>query len=342
MRARSNPASPTGNWEEASLARASSTGLVPPMPRRRRIQYEGALYHVINRGNYRLPVFGSPGAARAFETTLAAASAMHRWRIHAYAVMRNHFHLALETPRPNLAAGMHWLESTFATRFNRFRSERGHVFQGRYQSLLIEDTAALFRVINYIHLNPVAAGLVEPRAVADFRWSSLRRLARGPRPCWLVAEVPLQQLGLRDTPSDWQTYRRYLETLAGDPEEQQRQAFDQLSSGWAIGTIGWKRALAREYANLQLDVGLSAGGVQELNEARWADALATALRDAGRTVSELEPTPRVASWKIAVAATLRRDAAAPFGWIARKLKVANLNTLRSSVRRSRQLHPALA
>ena len=82
--------------------------------------------------------------------------------------------------------------------------------------------------------------------------------------------------------------------------------------------------------------------MQELNEARWPDALATALRDAGSTVSELEPTPRVASWKIAVAATLRRDAAAPFGWIARKLKVANLNTLRSSVRRSRQLHPALA
>ena len=60
-------------------------------------------------------------------------------------------------------------------------------------------------MINYIHLNPVAAGLVEPRAVADFRWSSLRRLARGPRPSWLVAEIPLQQLGLRDTPTDWET-----------------------------------------------------------------------------------------------------------------------------------------
>jgi len=342
MRARSNPASPTGNWEEASLARASSTGLVPPMPRRRRIQYEGALYHVINRGNYRLPVFGSPGAARAFETTLAEASEMHQWRIHAHVVMRNHFHLALETPRPNLAAGMHWLESTFATRFNRFRSEHGHVFQGRYQSLLIEDPAALFRVINYIHLNPVAAGLVEPRAVADFRWSSLRRLARGPRPSWLVAEVPLQQLGLRDTPTDWETYRRYLETLAGDPEEQEHQEFDQLSSGWAIGTIGWKRALARDYAHLQLDVGLSAGGVRELNEARWSDALANALRDSGRTESDLEPTPQPAPWKIEVAATLRREAAAPFGWIARRLKIGNLNTLRSKVRRSRELHPGLA
>jgi len=162
------------------------------------------------------------------------------------------------------------------------------------------------------------------------------------RPSWLVAEVPLQQLGLRDTPGDWQTYLRYLETLAGDPEEQQHQAFDQLSSGWAIGTIGWKRALAREYAHLQLDVGLSAGGVRKLNEARWSDALAKALRDSGRTESDLEPTPQPAPWKIEVAATLRREAAAPFDWIARRLKIGNLNTLRSKVRRSRELHPALA
>ena len=95
-------------------------------------------------------------------------------------------------------------------------------------------------------------------------------------------------------------------------------------------------------AHLQLDVGLSAGGVRELNEARWSDALAKALRDSGRTESDLEPTPQPAPWKIEVAATLRREAAAPFGWIARKLKVGNLNTLRSKVRRSRQLHPALA
>jgi len=60
--------------------------------------------------------------------------------------MRNHFHLALETPLPNLAEGLHWLLGTFAVRFNRFRKEQGHVFQGRYRALLIEDAAALTRV----------------------------------------------------------------------------------------------------------------------------------------------------------------------------------------------------
>ena len=130
------------------------------MPRRLRIQYAGALYHIINRGNYRRDLFETAGAAQAFESTLGETCLRHRWIIHGFEIMRNHFHLALETPEPNLVEGMHWLQSAYAIRFNRYRSERGHVFQGRYQSLLIEDDAALVRVIDYLHLNPVRAGIV--------------------------------------------------------------------------------------------------------------------------------------------------------------------------------------
>ena len=73
----------------------------------------------------------------------------------------------------NLGDGMHWLQTTFAVRFNRFRSERGHLFQGRYQSPLVEDGAALVRVVDYIHLNSVRAGIVSVEQVVDFRGSSL-------------------------------------------------------------------------------------------------------------------------------------------------------------------------
>jgi len=99
------------------------------MARRIRVEYEGALYHVINRGNYRRDVFATPGAAAAFETTLGEACARHAWLVHAYVVMGNHYHVALETPRPNLVDGMHWLQSTFATRFNRYRAERNRTGQ---------------------------------------------------------------------------------------------------------------------------------------------------------------------------------------------------------------------
>lgn len=155
------------------------------MARQIRVQYSGALYHVINRGNYRSDVFQSAGAARAFETVLGQACERLGWYVHAYVIMRNHFHLALETPRPNLAVGMQWLLGTYAARFNRFRAKRGHLFQGRYQALLVEDVAALFRVANYIHLNPVRARIVSAEEIATCPWSSLHRWTKHPLAPWL-------------------------------------------------------------------------------------------------------------------------------------------------------------
>ena len=96
------------------------------------------------------------------------------------------------------------------------------------------------------------------------------------------------------------------------------------------------------YSHLELDVGLSANGVRELNEARWCDAWAEALREYGQGESDPAQTPPSTPWKIAIAAQLRREAAAPYGWIARKLNLGNLNTLRSNVRRWQLLHHALA
>ena len=86
---------------------------------------------MLNRGNYRANVFATDGAKSAFEECLFDACTKSHWLLHAYVVMRNHYHLAIETPEGNLVAGMQWLQATFANRFNRFRGERGHLFQGR-------------------------------------------------------------------------------------------------------------------------------------------------------------------------------------------------------------------
>jgi len=109
------------------------------MARKLRLEFPGAIYHVINRGNYRGFVFRTEGAKRAFVDCLFAACVRSEWRLHAFVVTGNHYHLALETPRGNLVAGMQWLQSTFANRFNKLRGEHGHLFQGRYKSLLVEE-----------------------------------------------------------------------------------------------------------------------------------------------------------------------------------------------------------
>jgi REP element-mobilizing transposase RayT len=135
------------------------------MARKLRVEFAGACYHVLNRGNYRKDLFGSKGAAESFQQCLAEAATRFGWRVHAYVIMRNHYHLAVETPEPNLSEGMKWLQGTWVMRFNRFRGEVGRPFQGRYKALHVEPGHALAQVAHYIHLNPVRAKLVTPEAL---------------------------------------------------------------------------------------------------------------------------------------------------------------------------------
>lgn len=112
------------------------------MARKVRIEYENAYYHVINRGNYRSWIFDTEGARESFLERLRLTAAAKGWRVHAWCLMSNHYHLLIQTPGANLVEGMKWLQSTFANRFNRYRRAHGHVFQGRYRSILLDSSGA--------------------------------------------------------------------------------------------------------------------------------------------------------------------------------------------------------
>ena len=159
------------------------------------MEYAGACYHVINRGNYRRNLFDGQGAAEAFVRTLGEAAERFGWRVHAYMVMRNHFHLAVELVEPNLGAGMKWLQGTWIRRYNQLRKLVGRPFQDRYKALLVEPGAALGQVCHYIHLNPVRAGVVAAAAAGQHPWSSLPRFMGEGRPSWLDASTVLSSAG---------------------------------------------------------------------------------------------------------------------------------------------------
>jgi putative transposase len=137
-----------------------------------RIEYAGAIYHVISRGNYRKDLFTVGKSGQSFEKALMQCCQRCGWKLHAYVIMSNHYHLCLETPGGNLVDGMRWLQGTFGNRFNRFTGERGHVFQGRYKALLVGEGESIVSLVNYIHLNPVRAGIVKLENLKDFRLSS--------------------------------------------------------------------------------------------------------------------------------------------------------------------------
>lgn len=299
------------------------------MPRKLRLEVEGGLYHVINRGNYRSDIFGSAGAKLAFEKALVETIPRFGWRLHAYVIMSNHYHLALETPQPNLTAGMHALQSTFATRFNRLRKEQGHVFQGRFQSLLVQDSAALSRLVDYIHLNPVRAGLESVETLASYPWCSLRRFIEAALLPGQTGEVVMSWYGLPDTPACWRDTLDRLRGLAADESEQKNQGFTEMSRGWAIGTDAWRKSIAKDYAQLSL-VGMSAEDAAELRQAKWENVMAGFLNQ--WTLHDNEgPQASIASVDIPsrlIAAQALRAAGAPYRWITEQLDLGSPENLR--------------
>src|SRR5271168_1345006 len=130
------------------------------MARKLRIQYAGAVYHVMHRGDRREAVFEDDQDRQRFLETVSEACQKTAWQIHAYCLMRNHFHLVVETPQPNLVVGMKWLLGVYTKRFNIGHKECGHLFAGRYKALHVEGSGNgyLATVCDYVHLNAARAG----------------------------------------------------------------------------------------------------------------------------------------------------------------------------------------
>ena len=124
------------------------------MSRKLRIEYPGAMYHVMNRGDQREDIFRDDQDRQKFLSTLGEACAKTEWQVHAYCLMRNHFHLVLETPQPNLVLGMKWLLGVYTKRFNIRHKLCGHLFAGRYKALVVEGSGngCLRTVCDYVQV----------------------------------------------------------------------------------------------------------------------------------------------------------------------------------------------
>jgi REP element-mobilizing transposase RayT len=153
------------------------------MPRKPRIEFPDAIHHVTIRGVNRSPVFRDDADNWAFVDFLRSSCERHDWRVIAYCLMVNHAHLVISTPAAKLGAGMQWLTANYARRSHSRYRTTGHVFQGRYHSMLVKRDPYLLEVVRYVLLNPVRARLCH--TATDWRWSSAREV-----------------LGLRPTP-DW-------------------------------------------------------------------------------------------------------------------------------------------
>lgn len=258
------------------------------MPRQLRIQYPGAMYHVMSRGNQRKDIFLDDVDRQDFLKTLAEACQKTGWQVHAYCLMSNHYHVVLETPNANLVAGMAWLQGTYTTRLNHRHKLTGHVLSGRYKSQLVEGsgTGYLRTVCDYVHLNPVRAGLLKPEErLLAYPWSSFGYyLAAAPhRPQWMRVDRVLGEHGLQhDSPAVREEFERRMEARRLEPSDQ--EDVKALRRGWCLGSEEFKqqklegmesKVSEHHFGELRLETGQAKAEriiTEELKRLDWQEA----------------------------------------------------------------------
>ena len=181
------------------------------MARPLRIAYPGAFYHVTSRGNEQQDVFKSQKDRERLLSYVESAVVRYGAVVHTWCLMRNHYHLLLETPSGNLSQIMRHINGAYTTYVNVKRKRAGHLFQGRYQAILVEADAYAVEFSRSMHLNPVRAGMVA--RPEQYPWSSSRSdIGQCTPPEWLKTDCILGSFG-RKAPDAKNRYRRFVEDL---------------------------------------------------------------------------------------------------------------------------------
>jgi REP element-mobilizing transposase RayT len=326
------------------------------MPRQVRIEYAGAVYHVMARGDRGENIFIDDEDREMMLGTLGQACAKTGWRVHAWVLMSNHYHWLLETPRANLVEGMRWIQNTYTRRFNHRHKLWGHVFGGRYKAVLVEsdfdsEQDYLSNLWDYIHLNPVRAGLVNPQegvSLLSYRWSSLGQVyavSPGRRPKWCVTDRAFRALDCKDSVAGRRQLIERLEQRAVTEEAQKcgwtardgQSLNSTLRRGWYWGSAAFREKLL-DLATKRLSGSANRNQRSSRQGHDHAQLGATNLIRYGLAELELdeeelrvsrgsEPRKVSLAWAIARSTTMNQS------WIARRLNMRSAANVSQQIRR---------
>jgi putative transposase len=207
------------------------------MARPLRIAQEDTCYHVINRGNARARIFHEPADYQGFLDRLGRGAERFEIDVLAYVLMGNHYHLLLRTHRANLSAAMQWLGVAYTCWHNARHRRSGHLFQGRFKSFLVQEQEYVYRLLLYMHRNPLRAKVVE--RLADYSWSSYRALAYGRGgPAWFHAAATYRLLDI-----DAKAFRRAVAAY----DERRDDLFSNLYYGLVLGSAEAVESLRQQF-----------------------------------------------------------------------------------------------
>ncbi|WFB37179.1 transposase [Kiritimatiellota bacterium B12222] len=305
------------------------------MPRALRVQYPGAHYHAMCRGNNGQDIFIDDDGRRLFLSTLDEVCGQTGWMIHAYVLMSNHYHLLLETPEANLVDGMKWFQGTYTQRFNAMFKRRGHLYQGRYKAIPIQTDPRdggleYFRQVStYIHLNPFRAkicgeGFSTP--LESYRWSSYPAYCglNRKRPTWLQRKKVLHCWDLVEgKPGALKGYREKMERymkFEEDPVAGMCGDFEkQIKRGWAIGSEEFKEKIDALLSGKTENDNFRGDQRKEHGQREAEHLLTLALKEVEWDEEAFLDAPSAMLEKQAVAWLLKTKTTVTGKWIAERL-----------------------
>lgn len=283
------------------------------MVRPLRLEYPGALWHVTSRGNERSPIFRDDEDRRLFLNVLGDVVRRCDWRLHAYVLMGNHYHLLLETPEANLSRGMHRLNAVYSQKFNVRHERVGHLMQGRFHAILVEKERHLLELVRYLVLNPVRARLVTD--AADWPWSNYRATAAlETPPPWLEIQWTAAQFG-----SGAEATRAYAEFVRAGVSSV-TAPWDRVTDQLFLGSDEFRRRHRRQMER-------NASSIKEVPRAQTSllrptlERVVAAAAVLGAGSRELLK-PRRTPVRLVVAYIARHDCLAPVSRIAALLGVS--------------------
>jgi REP element-mobilizing transposase RayT len=288
----------------------------------------------MSRGDRKDAIYLDDVDRQDFLKTLAEACQKTGWQVHAYCLMRNHFHLVVETPNGNLVAGMKWLLSSYTIRLNHRHALFGHVFSGRYKALHVEGSGNgyLKTVCDYVHLNPVRAKLLkrEDRLVA-YPWSSLIwYMAAGEhRPKWIRVDRLLGEHGIqKDNAEGRAEFERQMEVRRGQGSD--GKEWKSVQRGWCLGGEEF-RAKLLERMGPQLGEHHSGRLHAESAQAKADRIVGETLKRLKWSESELKARAKGDEAKVELAYRLRRETTLTIRQIAERLSMGSWKSLNNKL-----------
>lgn len=307
------------------------------MARQPRVEYAGAAYHVMNRGDRGGRVFLDNLDYELFIAGMGEVCRRTGWQVHAFALLPNHFHWLVETPEANLVAGMKWFLGAYSQGFNGRHGRRGHVFQGRYKASPIQtDSGNYFEIVSaYIHLNPARAGLVsgEPPDLKMYPWSSYPQYLAGKQRklAWVDVKRVLGNMGLEDDTAGLRSYAEYMdgrlrELTTRSGKRLCKDEWRPIRYGWCLGDEQFKAEMIEKVGSRMAGKKRESygGRARQEHDERAAERLVgKGLKALGMKEAEFLGERKGSLAKCALAWYVHANAMVSHEWISNRLQMGS-------------------